>query len=77
MEWGVSKYIRIKDCTKCPYYEFDEGDLYENSKLFCHNTDKILSKVIKSISAKELEPENVSIPDFCPLDDWKFEGEEQ
>ena len=70
------KLIKIKDCTKCPYFEIDRW-MYEykdsdDLAMICNYSDP---KIIKNLGQYDddklaeahINLEKVKIPDWCPL----------
>ncbi|MBP7211137.1 MAG: hypothetical protein KBA02_08105 [Paludibacteraceae bacterium] len=69
-------YKKIYKCNDCPYFrfehetEFQSDGTHEDSGWYaCGFTDKILIREI-DITTVEENDNNLSIPDWCPLEDY-------
>jgi hypothetical protein len=74
------KIIKIKDCTKCPYFNIDrwiyDYENHDDLAMICNYSD---SKIIKNLGRysdeklvnANIKLEEVKIPKWCPLEDRK------
>jgi len=67
-------YNKVDVCNNCPYFRFEHetelntDGVYEDYGWYaCGFTDKIL---IKENDINKIEENNLSIPDWCPLEEY-------